>query len=69
MKLYIIEQESKEGKKYKRAILKMTNDMTGEEIFYSGFLDELSIMKEWGKYGLLEAAADLTRDRPRKTNN
>jgi hypothetical protein len=46
MKLYIVEQESKGGKKYKRAIVKMTNDMTGEEVFYSGFLDELSIMKE-----------------------
>ena len=64
MKLYIIEQENKEGKKYKRVILKMTNDMTGEEIFYSGFLNELSEVRSWGKTGWLEAAAELTRDRP-----
>jgi hypothetical protein len=66
MKLYIIEQESKEGKKYKRVILKMTNDMTGEEIFYSGFLNELETIKSWGDRGWLEAAAELTRDRPPK---
>src|SRR5262249_38291203 len=24
------------------------NDMTGKEIFYSGFLDELTVVKEWG---------------------
>jgi len=64
MKLYIIEQESKEGKKYKRAIIKMTNDMTGEELFYSGFLRELDTMTSWGEKGWLEAYAEISKDKP-----
>ena len=46
MKLYIIKQESKDGKEYKRAIVKMTNDMSQEEIFFSGFLKEFDEEKK-----------------------
>ena len=40
MKLYIVKYE-KNNEEYKKIVLKMSNDMTGEEIFYSGFLREL----------------------------
>jgi hypothetical protein len=40
MKLYIVKYE-KNNQEYKKAVLKMSNDLTGEEIFYSGFLNEL----------------------------
>jgi hypothetical protein len=46
MKLYIIKQTSKDGKEYKRASLRMTNDLTGEEVFLSGFLKEFDEEKK-----------------------
>jgi len=40
MKVYIVNYQ-KDGKEYKKVILKMSNDLSGEEVFYSGFLRNL----------------------------
>lgn len=66
MKLYIIKQTSKDGKEYKRASLRMTNDLTGEEVFLSGFLREFDEDKKWGENGILESYAEISRDKPRE---
>jgi hypothetical protein len=50
MKAYIINYQ-KEGKTFKKIVLKATNDLTGEEVFYSGFLRDLEGQKSWGKSG------------------
>jgi hypothetical protein len=44
----------------------MSNDLTGEEIFYSGFLNELEEERNWGKKGQLESFAELRKDQPKK---
>ena len=65
MRIYIVNYE-KEGKEYKKVILKMVNDLTGEEVFYSGFLRNLAGLKSWGKSGWLESYAEVYRDKPLK---
>jgi len=45
MKLYIIKYE-KNNEEYKKVVLKMSNDLAGEEVFYSGFLRELEEEKD-----------------------
>lgn len=65
MKLYIVKYE-KNNQEYKKAVLKMSNDLTGEEIFYSGFLNELEEERNWGKKGQLESFAELRKDQPKK---
>lgn len=65
MKLYIVNYR-KDGKEYKKVVLKATNDLSGEEVFYSGFLKDLEEPKNWGKNGLLESYAEINRDREPK---
>jgi len=50
MRVYIVNYQ-KDGKEYKKVVLKATNDLTGEEVFYSGFLRDLGGQKSWGKSG------------------
>lgn len=40
MKIYIVKYE-KNNEEYKKIVLKLSNDLAGEEVFYSGFLREL----------------------------
>ena len=40
MKLYIVKYE-KDQQEYKKVVLKVSNDLSGEEVFYSGFLRDL----------------------------
>ena len=40
MKVYIVKYE-KDQQEYKKIILKVSNDLSGEEVFYSGFLRDL----------------------------
>jgi hypothetical protein len=63
MKLYIVKYE-KNNEEYKKVVLKLQNDLSGEEIFYSGFLRELDEEKPWGEKGQLQSYAELNRDRP-----
>ena len=63
MKVYIVKYE-KNNEEYKKVVLKMSNDLAGEEVFYSGFLRELEEEKDWGKKGKLESYAELYKDRP-----
>ena len=63
MKVYIVKYE-KDQQEYKKIILKMSNDLSGEEVFYSGFLRELEEERNWGKKGSLESYAELYKDRP-----
>ncbi|CAI2201688.1 11616_t:CDS:2, partial [Funneliformis geosporum] len=35
----------KNNEEYKKIVLKMSNDLAGEEVFYSGFLKELDEQK------------------------
>ena len=65
MKLYIVKYE-KDNEEYKKVILKLQNDLSGEEIFYSGFLKELEEERDWGQKGKLESFAELYKDRPEK---
>jgi hypothetical protein len=44
MRIYIIKYE-KDNKEYKKVVLKAVNDLTGEEVFYSGFLRELDDLR------------------------
>jgi hypothetical protein len=65
MKLYIVKYE-KDDQEYKKVVLKVSNDLSGEEIFYSGFLKELEEEKKWGQKGWLSSYAELYKDRPEK---
>lgn len=65
MRVYIVNYQ-KDGKEYKKVVLKATNDLTGEEVFYSGFLRDLGGQKSWGKSGWLESYAEVYRDRPKE---
>jgi len=65
MRVYIINYE-KDKEKFKKVVVKMTNDLTGEEIFYSGFLKDLGELRSWGKKGWLESYAEIYRDKPKK---
>jgi len=40
MKMYLIQATSKKGHLYKRVIVKASNDLSGEEIYFSGFFEE-----------------------------
>ena len=65
MKVYIIKYESdKNGEEFKKVIVKASNDLSGEETFYSGFLHEVDGEKKWGKNAILEAAAEISKDKP-----
>lgn len=66
MKVYIIKARDKNNKEYTKVVLKATNDLTGEEVFYSGFLRDLLEPKKWGKNGELESYAEIYKDRPNK---
>ena len=66
MKVYIINYQDKNGKEFKKVVLKATNDLTGEEVFYSGFLRNLDGEKSWGKSGWLESYAEVYRDRQKE---
>jgi hypothetical protein len=44
-------------------IVKSTNDLTGEEIYFSGFYEEFAEPKQWGKEGQLLGFAEISRDR------
>ncbi|WNE40447.1 MAG: hypothetical protein GBAus27B_000514 [Mycoplasmataceae bacterium] len=66
MKIYIVNYQDKNGKELKKVVLKATNDLTGEEVFYSGFLKDLATPKQWGKSGELESYAEIYKDRPNK---
>ena len=63
MKLYLIQATSQKGNSYKRVILKATNDLNGEEIYFSGFWEEFDQPKQWGKEGQLLGFAEISRDR------
>ena len=63
MKCYLIQQTSQKGNSYKRVILKATNDLTGEEIYFSGFYEEFAEPKQWGKEGQLLGFAEIGRDK------
>ena len=63
MKCYLIQQTSQKRNSYKRVILKATNDLTGEEIYFSGFYEEFDQPKQWGKEGRLLGYAEISRDR------
>ena len=63
MKVYIVNYQ-KDGKEYKKVILKISNDLSGEEVFYSGFLRNLDGERSWGKTGWLESYAEIYKDRP-----
>ena len=62
MKVYIINYQ-KEDKQFKKVVLKATNDLTGEEVFYSGLLRDLESQKSWGEKGWLESYAEVYRDK------
>ena len=62
MRLYIVNYTNKEGKTFKKAILKLSNDLSGESVFYSGFIQELESERSWGKSGWLEATSELRKD-------
>jgi hypothetical protein len=62
MRIYVINYH-KDGKEFKKVVLKMVNDLTGEEVFYSGFLREVTNQITWGKSGWLESYAEVYRDR------
>ena len=62
MKLYIVKYE-KDQQEYKKVVLKISNDLSGEEVFYSGFLKELEEERNWGKKGQLESYAELYKDK------
>lgn len=66
MKVYIVNYQDKNGKELKKVVLKATNDLTGEEVFYSGFLRDLIEPKNWGKSGSLKNYAEIYKDRPHK---
>ena len=66
MKLYIIEKVSKDGNEYKRAVIRAVNDLTGEEVYFSGFVEEFTSVKKWGENGSLLMFAELSRDKPFK---
>ena len=63
MKLYLVQATSQKGNSYKRVIVKSTNDLTGEEIYFSGFYEEFDQPKQWGKEGQLLGFAEISRDR------
>ena len=65
MKIYVIKYE-KNNEEYKKIVLKMQNDLTGEEVFYSGFLKELSEERKWGEKGWLSGYAEIYKDKPTK---
>jgi len=46
MKLYLVQATSQKGNSYKRVILKATNDLNGEEIYFSGFFEEFAEPKQ-----------------------
>jgi hypothetical protein len=46
MKLYLVQATSQKGNSYKRVIVKSTNDLTGEEIYFSGFYEEFAEPKQ-----------------------
>ena len=46
MKLYLVQATSQKGNSYKRVILKATNDLNGEEIYFSGFYEEFDQPKQ-----------------------
>ena len=62
MKVYIVKYE-KDHQEYKKVVLKISNDLSGEEVFYSGFLRGLENERSWGKKGKLESYAELYRDK------
>ena len=62
MKLYIVKYE-KNNEEYKKVVLKISNDLSGEEVFWSGFLKELAEERKWGQKGWLAGYAELSKDR------
>ena len=62
MQIYIIKYE-KDGKELKKVVLKITNEMTDETAWYSGFLNDLDNIKTWGKSGWLESTATIYKDK------
>ena len=65
MQVYIINYE-KEGKTYKKVVLKIVNELTAETFWYSGFLRDLTEEKSWGKSGWLESSAIIYPDKNNK---
>jgi len=65
MQIYIVKYD-KEGKEYKKVVLKMVNEFNQETHWYSGFLKEVEF-KSWGK-GWLEGTATIYPDEDRKPN-
>ena len=62
MQVYIVNYQ-KDGKTYKKVVLKVVNELTQETYWYGGFLRDLEGEKSWGKSGWLEATATLFPDR------
>jgi hypothetical protein len=46
MKVYLVQATSQKGNQYKRVILKASNDLTGEETYFSGFYEEFMEPKQ-----------------------
>ena len=65
MQIYIVKYE-KNNEEYRKVILKITNEFTGETAWHSGFLKEVESEKTWGKSGELEQVATIYKDEPSK---
>jgi hypothetical protein len=65
MQIYLIKYE-KDGKELKKVVLKITNELADETVWYSGFLKDLPEIKTWGKSGWLESTATIYKDRNEK---
>lgn len=58
MKLYVIKYEN--GKE--KVSVRITNELTGESVYWNGYLEWLMEEKAWGEKGKLLAVSSLERE-------
>ncbi|WNE40077.1 MAG: hypothetical protein GBAus27B_000144 [Mycoplasmataceae bacterium] len=66
MKAYLVKYQAKDGRELTKLLVKMTNEMTGEEKWLAGFLNDLPLERQWGQTGTLVASGDIYWERPLK---
>jgi hypothetical protein len=66
MKAYLVKYQGKDGKELTKLLVKMTNEMTGEERWFAGFINDLPLAKQWGTTGTLVASGDIYLEKPLK---
>ena len=66
MKAYLVKYQGKDGRELTKLLVKASNELTGEEKWFAGFINDLPLAKSWGPTGTLVATGDIYLEKPLK---